>query len=161
MLRVQSWSRGTRPPNGIERLLELDWPMQVGEVAQGDLDVICIGPADWLLLSRADVDPERLLQAIEETLQGSSFCATDLSAASVRIRINGTAAPALLTKVCALDVNSPSLAPRRAVRTLVGGLAVVLRCLEPTVFECVAPSSYADYLLSWLADASTEFSKTG
>jgi sarcosine oxidase gamma subunit len=55
-------------------------------------------------------------------------------------------------------VNSPSLAPRRAVRTLVGGLAVVLRCLEPAVFECVAPSSYADYLLSWLADASTEFS---
>jgi heterotetrameric sarcosine oxidase gamma subunit len=154
MLRVQSWSRGTRPPEAIERLLELDWPVQVGQVAQGALDVICIGPADWLLVSKAGGD---LVRAVEETLKGSSFRATNLSCAWARILIDGTAATALLRKACALDVGSPSLAPGRAARTLVAGVAVILRCLQPAVFECIAPSSYADYLLSWLADASAEF----
>jgi heterotetrameric sarcosine oxidase gamma subunit len=162
LVRVQSWSRDTPPPAPIGRLLGLDWPLQVGEVAQGqaDVDVICIGPTDWLVLSQAEVDPNRLVQAIEETLQESCFRATDVSSALVRIRINGAAARALLAKACALDVSSPSLAPGRASRTLVAGLAVVLRCLEPTVFECIAPRSYSDYLLSWLADAGAEFNTT-
>jgi sarcosine oxidase, subunit gamma len=161
MLRVQSWSRGTQPPEAIERLLELEWPAQVGQVAQGALDVVCIGPTDWLLVSQTEGDFGRLAQAIEESLQGSSFRATDLSSGWVRILINGTAAAALLAKACALDVGSPSLAPGRASRTLVAGVVVILRCLEPAVFECIAPSSYADYLLSWLADASAEFNTTG
>lgn len=156
LIRVQSWSRGARPPEAIERLLEIDWPTQVGEVAGGDLGVICIGPADWLLVSQSEVDPGRVLQAVEEALQGSSFRATDISSTLVRIRINGAAAPAFLSKMCALDVSSPSFAPGRAPRTLVAGLPVVVRRLEPAVFECLAPLSYADYLLSWLADANAE-----
>jgi heterotetrameric sarcosine oxidase gamma subunit len=161
ILRVQSWSRGTRPPEAIERLLELDWPVQVGEVAQGALDVVCIGPTDWLLVSQTGGDLGWPVPAIEKSLHGSSFRTTDLSCAWVRIRINGAAATALLAKACALDVVSPSLAPGRASRTLVAGVVVVLRCLEPAVFECIAPSSYGDYLLSWLADASAEFNTTG
>jgi sarcosine oxidase subunit gamma len=162
MLRVQSWSRGAQPPEAMGRLLKLDWPVHIGQVAQsGALDVVCIGPTDWLLVSQAGGDLGWLFEAIEESLQGSSFRATDLSCAWVRILINGAAAPALLAKACALDVGSPNLAPGGAVRTLVAGVAVVLRCLEPTAFECIAPSSYADYLLSWLTDASAEFNTTG
>lgn len=157
LIRVQSWSRGAQPPEAIERFLALDWPVQVGEVARGDLDVICIGPTDWLLLWQPEVDLDRVLQAVEEAFKGSSFRATDFSSALVRIRINGAAAPALLAKACALDVYSPALAPGRAPRTLIAGFPVVVRCLEPAVFECLAPLSYADYLLSWLTDASAEF----
>jgi hypothetical protein len=34
---------------------------------------------------------------------------------------------------------------------------VIVRRLESVVFECLAPLSYADYLLSWLTDAGAEF----
>lgn len=122
MLRVQSWSRGTQPPPAIERLLELEWPVQVGQVARGALDVVCIGPTDWLLVSPTGGDLAWLIRAIEESLEGSSFRATDVSCAWVRILINGAAATALLAKACALDVGSPSLAPGRASRTLVAGV---------------------------------------
>jgi heterotetrameric sarcosine oxidase gamma subunit len=124
------------------------------------VDVICIGPTDWLVVPAADVGADRLLQALEEALRGSSFRATDFSSALVRIRIDGAHGRALLSKACALDVYSENLAPGRAPRTLIAGLPVVIRCLEPAVFECVAPLSYADYLLSWLTDANTEFVAT-
>jgi sarcosine oxidase gamma subunit len=59
-----------------------------------------------------------------------------------------------------LDVYSEHLAPGRAPRTLIAGLPVVIRCLDAAVFECIAPLSYADYLLSWLTDAAAEFTAT-
>lgn len=157
LIRVQSWLRGIPAPEPVTRLLELDWPHQAGEVARGVVDVICIGPTDWLVVSASDVGTDRLLQALEEAFQGSSFRATDFSSALARVRIDGAHGRALLSKACALDVHSEKLAPGRAPRTLIAGLPVVIRCLESAVFECIAPLSYADYLLSWLTDANSEF----
>src|SRR5438445_10873751 len=143
LIRVQSWLRGASAPEPVTRLLELDWPLRAGEVARGAVEVICIGPADWLVVTAADVGPDRLLQALEEALQGSSFRVTDFSSALARVRIDGAHGRALLSKACALDVYSESLAPGRAPRTLIAGLPVVIHCLDSAVFECIASMSYA------------------
>ena len=161
LIRVQNWVQGASAPEPVTRLLELDWPRRAGEVcAGGDVDVICIGPTDWLVVSAADVDADRLLPALEGAFQGSSFRATDFSSALVRIRIDGAHGRALLSKACALDVYSEHLAPGRAPRTLIAGLPVVIRSLDSAVFECIAPLSYADYLLAWLTDAAAEYIAT-
>lgn len=157
LIRVQNWLRGASAPESVTRLLGLDWPHQAGEVARGNVDVICIGPTDWLVVSASDAGAEMLLEALQAAFQGSSFRATDFSSALARVRIDGGHGRALLAKACALDVYSESLAPGRAPRTLIAGLPVVIRCLESAVFECIAPLSYADYLLSWLTDANAEF----
>ena len=76
---------------------------------RGDVDVICIGPTDWLVVSAADAGAARLLPVLEDAFQG------------------------------------------------IAGLPVVIHCLDPAGFECIVPLSFADYLLSWRADAAAEF----
>jgi sarcosine oxidase subunit gamma len=158
LIRVQSWARGASAPESAERLLGLDWPFKAGDVVRDDrVDVICIGPTDWLVVAASAAGSDRLLHALEEAFRGSFFRATDFSAALARIRIGGAHGRALLSKACALDVYSGNLAPGRAPRTLIAGLPVVIRCLESDVFECLTPLSYADYLMTWLTDANAEF----
>jgi sarcosine oxidase subunit gamma len=157
LVRVQSWDPHGSAPEGAARLLELAWPLQVGAVASGRAEVICMGPTEWLVLSDSNVFREApLLPALEEQLRGSSFRATELSSALARIRIEGSTARTLLSKACALDVHSDALAPGRAPRTLVAGLPVIIRSLGGTSFECLVSLSYADYLQKWLADAALE-----
>jgi sarcosine oxidase gamma subunit len=48
------------------------------------------------------------------------------------------------------DVFSPEFRAGRAARTLVAGVPTVIRCLPRSVFECIVPVSYADYVMRWL-----------
>jgi sarcosine oxidase, subunit gamma len=166
LIRVQSWTQTWSSPVRAEQLLGVQWPRRAGSVATGRADVICIGPADWLVVSATGVEadesgsgrplPSSILEALESALCDSTFRVTDLSSALARIRIEAAYTPALLSKVCALDL-STELMPGCAPRTLVAGIPVVVRCLEATVFDCIVPLSYSDYLMSWLSDASAEF----
>jgi len=155
LIRVQSWERhGAIVPDIVAELLQLRWPLGTGAVATGQVDVICINPADWLIVAREDVSAGDLLAALQRGFHGSSFRATDLSHALGRVRIAGDDARLLLSKVSALDVRSSSeLIPGRAPRTLVAGLPTVVRCLSLMSFELIVPLSYVEYLMAWLQDA--------
>jgi sarcosine oxidase subunit gamma len=161
LVRVQSWARRdlTIPPEAANAL-RTEWPLQAGAVARGRADVICIGPTDWLVVAGSELPEHELLQTLAAAFHGSSFCATPLSSALARIRIEGAHARALLSKACALDTQSADLAPGRAPRTLVAGLPVIIHCLAESNFECIVPLSYADYLMAWLGDAAAEFEPT-
>lgn len=157
LVRVQSWARRERVvPREAANALRLEWPLQAGEVAGGRAEVICISPTDWLVVAGNEFPEEELLQALEAAFHDTPFRATALSSSLARIRIEGDQARALLSKACALDIESADLIPGRAPRTLVAGLPAIIRCLEGPRFECIVPLSYADYLLAWLSDAAAE-----
>jgi sarcosine oxidase subunit gamma len=157
IIRVLTWDSGAVVPSTVEGILGTAWPRKVGLVVSGHVDVLCTGPTDWWLIA-AGADVAALLERAKAACEGSAFCATDLSHAFVRVEIEGRESRALLAKGCAVDLY-PSLFPSgRCVRTRFAGVPVIIRCIHESTFEGIVPSSYWDYLHSWLTDAAVEFS---
>jgi heterotetrameric sarcosine oxidase gamma subunit len=120
------------------------------------LEIICINPADWLVV-RGDGGPEELIQLFGRAFAGTSYRATDVSAALARIQIEGPNALTVLTKGCSLDFDSLAFPPGRAARARLAGMPVVVHRRTPTQYECIFTLSLRDYLIAWLTDAATEF----
>jgi sarcosine oxidase, subunit gamma len=156
IIRVQTWDSHAAAPPNVERVLGVAWPLKTGIVASGRSDIICTGPTDWLVVA-TDPDARGLLHRIEEAFAASTFRATNVSHALIRIEIDGAEARALLAKGCSLDLHPARFATGSCARTLFAGMPVILRCTQPTTFEGIVTRSYAEYLLDWLADASAEF----
>lgn len=159
IVRAQSWDMRAPTPARVNQDLELTWPRTVGGVSSGRVDVLCIGPTDWLVIT-SDPDPEPLLRILHDGFRGSAFRATNVSSALSRIRIGGPNSRTLLSKGCSLDLNLQMFPPQRSARTRLADMPVVIRCTEPMTFECIASSSLLDHLLAWIGDAELEFSET-
>jgi sarcosine oxidase subunit gamma len=133
--------------------LSIAWPRETGAVATGCADVLCIGPTDWLAIA-TDPDAATLLQRLDEAFEGSAFRTTNVSQALSRIEIDGAEARELLSKGCSLDLHPPRFAPGRCARTRFAGMPVIIRCTQDSTFQCIVTISYAEYLVSWLEDAT-------
>src|SRR3712207_2769029 len=87
-IRVQSWQIPMSAPIEAEKALGTSWPMKDGMTASGKADILCIGPADWLVTAPTP-DSATLLQTLRDCLRESSFRATDVSSALCCIQIEG------------------------------------------------------------------------
>ena len=152
IIRVQTWDCENPVPLRFEQVLGMAWPAQTGAVVSGRADVICTGPAEWLVIS-TDSDAAPLLQQLEEAFEGTAFRATNVSSALARIRIDAPDVRVHLSKGCALDLHPSRFPAGRCARTRFAGMPVILRCTHASTFECIVASSYGDYLISWLNDA--------
>ena len=158
IINIQSWDAKAPWSPTPEDLLCIVWPKEVGGVSQGHADVVRVGPTNWLLFA-ADLDPTSWLQRLEVALRESSFRATDISKAMVRIQVDTPHARDLLSKGCSLDLHPTRFPPGRAARVRLGGMPVIIRCTDASTFECMVTLSYTDYLVCWLEDAELEFSE--
>jgi len=156
ILRIQTWDDEAFVPPAVEDILGVAWPKRTGLVARGRADVIYVGPTDWLVLW-ADADAGALLMHLDVALEGSTFRATNVSQALVRIQLDGTEMRDLLAKECSLDLHPPLFPPGRSARTRFAGMPVIVRCIGTSTFELIVTQSYTDYLLAWLEDAKLEF----
>jgi sarcosine oxidase, subunit gamma len=159
IIRIQTWDSEAIAPAAIEDLLGVAWPQNTGIVAAGRVEIICVGPSEWLVIA-ADPDPISWLQRLDVACKDSSFRVTNVSQALARIEIEGPEARNLLAKGCALDLRPSRFAPGRSARTRFAGMPVIVQCRGVSKFECIVTRSYADYLLSWFADATLEFEST-
>jgi sarcosine oxidase subunit gamma len=156
IFRIQTWDSEAIAPPAAEEVLGVAWPRKSGLIARGRADVICLGPTDWLAVA-VDPDPTILERWLHESLEDSSFRATNMSQALVRIEVGGSEVRELLAKGCSLDLHPPLFPPGRAARTRFAGMPVITRCTGTSTFELIITQSYADFLSSWLADAELEF----
>jgi sarcosine oxidase, subunit gamma len=156
IFRIQTWDSHAIAPPAVEEVLGLAWPRKSGLIARGRADVICLGPTDWLAVA-LHPDPTILERWLHESLEDSSFRATNVSQALLRIEVGGSDVRDLLAKGCALDLYPPLFPPGRAARTRFAGMPVIVRCTGTSSFELVVTQSYADYLIAWLEDAELEF----
>jgi sarcosine oxidase subunit gamma len=157
ILRVQTWDAAIAAPASVEQVLGISWPRETGAVVHGRADIICTGPAEWWVIC-SDPHPAALLGQLEDAFAGSSFRATNVSEALVRIEVEGPQARMLLAKGCALDLHPSCFPAGRCARTRFAGMPVIVCCTQEATFECIVASSYRDYLISWLVDAAKEFS---
>ncbi len=106
-----------------------------------------ISPTEWLLVDYP-------LQEVRRRLAGDSGRAlvrvTDISAAFVSLKVEGSAARAVL----ASDIGAPGMAqssrPGQYVRTRLAQVDVILHCVGADAFELLADSSIAEHLEAWL-----------
>jgi sarcosine oxidase subunit gamma len=159
IIRMQTWDSAAIAPTAITEVFGVAWPQKTGTVASGRVDIVCVGPTDWLAIA-PDPNAASWLQRLDEAFQGSTFRTTNMSQALIRIQIECPEVRELLAKGCSLDLHPPLFPPGRSARTRFAGMPVIIRCTGTSRFELIVMQSYAEYLLSWLEDAAIEFSGT-
>jgi sarcosine oxidase subunit gamma len=159
IIRIQSWDSEALAPLAVEYMLGVAWPRKTGAVATGRAEIICLGPTDWLVVA-TEPDATPWLGRLAAAFDGSAFRTTNVSDALARIEIEGAEVRDLLAKGCSLDLHPPLFPPGRSARTRFAGMPVIVRCAGTSNFELLVMQSYADFLLSWLADATLEFEPT-
>ena len=124
-------------------------PVQVGQCKEGDPAVLCLGPAEWLMISEEKNAIPDFLRALETHCNGSLF-STDVSSGLAVIRLSGDGVPWLLSKLSGLDYLSGIHAGAHCARTRMGQAGVMVY-FHPApdgteVFDLVLDRSLARYL---------------
>ncbi len=118
--------------------------------------VLWLGPTEWMLVDEPG-RAEALVASLRQALGGTRHAVTDVSASRTTLEISGAHARLLLAKGGALDWHAASFGPGQCAQTLLAKARVLVQCVDarPT-FRVFVPSSFANYLAEWLADASAE-----
>ena len=123
----------------------------------GDVEVLWLGPDEWLVL--AEPGRQRELQDLLRTAIGDSRGAVvDVSAQRTALSLSGPSAREVLARGCAIDLD-PRVAPAgTCVQTLLAraGVTIVVRDERASEFLLLVRASFAQYLAAWLVDACTE-----
>ena len=132
----------------------------------GSLDVLWMGPDEWLLVSSGErgatgLEAAEFEAALRTACLGrdgaDSLAVVDVSAQRTIVELGGTAARTVLARGCALDLDERSFGPGQCVQTLLAQAQVVLQPVsEPDVLRIFVRASFAQYLGEWLLDASVE-----
>ena len=102
-----------------------DVPTQVGHCGGTDPEYLCLGPREWLAISRT-LTPSALLLSAQEAIDSSAGAAFDVSDAKAVFRLSGAAAPWLLSKLSALDFLAGSRQGRHCASTRMADAAVTI-----------------------------------
>jgi len=145
------------PPPGL--------PAQTGQCEGTDPALLCLGPKEWLAIS-ATANPDHLLQRLQKVVDptgGSAVGTTsglehgvahDLSDGLALLRLTGTAAPWLLSKLSGLDFLAGVTEGQHCARTRLGDAAVTLHYHqadgEEWAFDVIVDRSVAAYLWALL-----------
>jgi sarcosine oxidase, subunit gamma len=157
IFRLKSWVPGHGGDGGPVLLAGKKLPSQVGETSSGSMRVLCVGPADWLIVSQEHHVPG-LRDQIEQELPKQGFVLSDLTDGLAALELRGASARDLLSKDCGLDLHPRMFPAGRCVRTRFAQIPVVIECLEsPARFELFVARSYVRYLDSCLTDAALEY----
>ncbi len=86
---------------------------------------------------------------------------SDVSDSRTGIEVSGVHARALLSRVCALDLDTTSFVPGQCAQTLLVRVPLLLHQLDdrPT-FHLYVDRSVARYAWEWLTDAANEFTSS-
>lgn len=118
-------------------------------------------PDAWLLLAAGPATP--LVRRIEALGAGEFASVVDVTHGHALVRLTGTAAAAVLAKLCAIDLADPATPDGTAFRSLVAGVpATVIHDARPDTgpdrsYLVQCDRSYRQYLREVLTDAGDEF----
>ena len=156
IVRIQSWDDAKLAPSAVESMFGVSWLRKTGSLASGRVEVICVGPTDWLVLA-TESEATAWLDRPAAAFATDPFRATNVSDALARIEIEGPEVRDLLSKGCSLDLHPPLFPVGRSARTRLAGTPVIVRSTGTFTVELIITQSYANYLMAWLEDAELEF----
>jgi len=130
-------------------------PVRTGQCTGSDPAFLCLGPAEWLVISSTATPPE-LVNALQKAAGERFAVAYDLTPGLVVLRLTGDGAPWLLSKISGLDFLGGASAGQHCARTRMADAAVTVYYHEPAkgewAFDLFADRSLADYLWRLLRD---------
>lgn len=133
---MQRWSLRGRDAKGLEKVLGVKLPRQIGESLG---EVARLGPDEWLWRG-ASASPQN-------SGAGLPLSVVDVSERSVGLVIEGPAARAVLNAGCPLDLER--FAVGRTTRTVYEGVEIVLHRESETRWTVDVWRSFAEWL--WLS----------
>ena len=142
----------------VESVIGFALPLKSNTIADNDqFTVFWLGPNEWLLIT-----PQNLEKKIEEEMnrefQGIFASITDISGGQTIITVGGDNARNVLAKGCTLDLHPNAFNSSQCAQTLVSKTNVIIRYSDSTAsFDLIVRRSFADYLGTWLYDASLEY----
>lgn len=143
---------------GVERALGLALPVAPctlhGDDARG-VSVQWSSPDEWLIIVPAGEEYANELR-LREALDGH-FAVVNVSGGQTLLTLTGPAVRDVLMKSTPYDVHPRNFPVGKAVATVFGKAAAVIRRPAEDRWELVIRRSFADYLFAWLLDASEEF----
>ena len=124
-------------------------PSEVGATLQAEWRILCLAPAQWLLI--AEQSPPEPAEP--------GLVLTDATGAFAVLEVRGVLARDLLSKSCGLDFEPRTFPLGRCARTRLAQALVIVDCVddEPR-FDLYVPRSYRRFVSDWLEDAAVEFS---
>ncbi|WP_052768704.1 sarcosine oxidase subunit gamma [Streptomyces humi] len=154
-LRAEPGSTAVR---AVAACLGVPLPGPVRAELSGDVEVLWMGPDEWLLVApdgRADDLLARLRSAV-----GEEFATvTDVSAQRTTLALSGPLVRSVLAQGCAVDLDSRVTPAGSCPTTLLAQAPVTLVVHDdapaPDV-RLLVRASFAAYLAAWLVDACTE-----
>lgn len=156
-LRLRSWT--PEHPAGT-RTVMLDGrelPSQVGATVSGQVRVLCLGPADWLIVSDT-LSATHIYEQVMSDMRQQGLAVVDQTHGLGILKVRGRAARELLSKGCGLDLHPRSFPSGRCARTRFAQMPVAIDCVsDADTFELYIARSYLAHLRSWLLDAAAEF----
>jgi sarcosine oxidase subunit gamma len=155
-LRLDPASPGAR---AVEALLGAPLPTTASTCAAADgVDVVWLGPDEWLVLSRAPLP----VVALREAVAASGGTVVDVSAQRTTLRLSGALVPDLLAGGCPVDLHPSVFGPGTAVQTSIAQIGVVLLARSPggTDVTLLVRASFAGALADWILDAAVELTPT-
>ncbi len=121
-----------------------------------------MGPDEWLIVN-PPIEAEYLFSDLNKALKNQHYGLVDITESRTLIRMSGSQAKRVLEKGCSIDLHVRSFKHGSVVNTLLGHAHVILHLttlkdtLGHPVFDIYIHRSFAEYLWSWLEDASAEY----
>ena len=129
-------------------------PGRIGERAVADdVQVICLGPDEWMIHAPADQIPE-IEAAFQSLYERHPHSLVDVSGREVSFTIDGPRAAELLSVGCPRDLGR--FKPSEGRRTVFDGVTVILWCDSETTFRMDVWHSFAPYVFHLLETGCRE-----
>lgn len=141
-----------RLDQGLAPRLPFALPDRPNTFDAGPVEVLWLGPDEWLLTHPADEEQD-LVTKLEAALAGEHHSAVDVSAARTVFDLAGPGALDLLSRGSALDLHPRSWGMGDCAQTLLARMPVILQQREDAT-RVFARSSFADWLVEWLLEVA-------
>ncbi|MEU6555490.1 sarcosine oxidase subunit gamma family protein [Streptomyces sp. NPDC046915] len=149
---------GGAAAKAVESCLGTTLPGPLRAELSGDVEVLWMGPDEWLLVAPAGRQDD-LLARLRSAIGDEFATVTDVSAQRTTLALSGHLVRTVLAQGCAIDLD-PRVTPAGSCLTTLlaqAPVTLVVRDEAASGVWLLVRSSFASYLAAWLADACTEY----
>ena len=141
----------------ITKIIGMDSNPANNKVTQaGNRFAVWLGPDEVMLLVEAGAETA-IAKQIHDSADKNHMAVNDVTDALVSISLKGAAVRKVLAKGCALDLHKDHFTKGECAQTIMAHAGVTLICAEDDEFILIGRTSFAEYILAYLADAALEY----
>ncbi|MCM3804450.1 sarcosine oxidase subunit gamma [Streptomyces sp. DR7-3] len=149
---------GSTAARSIEASLDITLPGPLRAEVSEDVEVLWMGPDEWLLVAPEDSRHD-LLARLRSAIGDEFATVTDVSAQRTTLALSGHLVREVLARGCAIDLD-PRVTPVGSCLTTLlaqAPITLVVRGEGASSVWLLVRASFASYLATWLLDACTEY----